>query len=167
MSVHDITLRINGQAYQLQVDSNERLVHVIRERLNLTGTKTNCLLGVCGTCTIIMDGQAVNSCSILAVEADEKAITTVEGLANGEDLHPLQQAFMEKGAVQCGYCTPGMLMSMKALLDETPEPTEEEIRRAMVGNLCRCTGYEKIVDAVQAAAQTREEEPSWAPSASR
>ena len=114
-----------------------------------------------------MDGRAVNSCSILAVEADEKAITTVEGLANGEDLHPLQQAFMEKGAVQCGYCTPGMLMSMKALLDETPEPTEEEIRRAMVGNLCRCTGYEKIVDAVQAAAQTREEEASWAPSASR
>lgn len=151
MSVHDITLNVNDRVYHLQVNANERLSHVLRERLGLTGTKVNCELGVCGVCTVIMDGKAINSCSTLAVEASGHSITTVEGLADGDELHPLQQAFMEQGAIQCGYCTPGMLMSTKALLDENPDPSEEDIRRAIVGNLCRCTGYEKIVDAVLVA----------------
>ncbi len=145
-------LKVNGEEYQLKVEPQEILLDVIRDKLNLTGTKRGCDSGDCGACTIIMDGKAVNSCLVLALEADGKEILTIEGLAKKGQLHPLQKAFVEYGAIQCGYCTPGMIMSAKALLDENPDPTEEEISKAIAGNLCRCTGYVKIVQAIKAVA---------------
>lgn len=148
-----IRLTVNGQDHEVTVEDSEILVDVIRHRLGLTGTKKSCETGECGCCTVILDGCAVNSCLILAVEADGSSIMTVEGLGQNGELHPLQEAFIKMGAIQCGFCTPGMLMATKALLDRNPMPSEDEVRRAITGNLCRCTGYVKIVAAVLQAAQ--------------
>ena len=150
---HNIRLTVNGESYTVAVEPCESLLDVLRDKLSLTGTKKGCDRGDCGACTIIMDGKTVNSCLVLAVEADDKEVLTIEGLANKGQLHPIQEAFIQQGAVQCGYCTPGMIISVKALLDENPNPTEEEVRQAIGGNLCRCTGYVKIVDAVKKAAE--------------
>jgi carbon-monoxide dehydrogenase small subunit len=147
----DITLKINGDAYNLTVDTRMTLLEAIREKIGLTGTKDGCGVGECGTCTVLMDGKPIYSCLMLAVEADGKEILTIEGLATPEGLHPIQKAFIEHGAVQCGFCTPGMILSAKALLDENPNPTKEEIKEAISGNLCRCTGYQKIIEAIEEA----------------
>lgn len=150
---HLITINVNGDSYNLAVDSWRTLNEVLREDLNLTGTKLGCGTGDCGTCTVLLDGKTVNSCLTLAVEADGRNIITVEGLASsGEELHPIQEAFIEKGAIQCGFCTPGMELSALFLLSRNPSPDEKEIRSALSGNLCRCTGYNKIVEAISAAA---------------
>lgn len=146
-----ISLNVNGSDYEIAVKTGTTLLNALRDELRLTGTKKGCELGDCGACTVILDGKAVNSCIILAVEADGKKILTIEGLAKGEELHPIQQAFIEKGAIQCGYCTPGMIMRTKAFLDEFPDATEEETKKALSGNLCRCTGYTKIIEAVDTA----------------
>ena len=147
-----IKFKVNGVMEEVNVEPGWSLAYVLREVLNLTGTKVGCETGNCGTCTVLVDGKAIKSCLLLAVKAKGKEIVTIEGLM-GKDggLHPLQEAFMEHFAVQCGYCTPGMILSAKALLDENPNPTEEEVRRGLSGNLCRCTGYVKIVEAVLAA----------------
>jgi len=144
-----IHMTINDKEYELAVQPNQTLVDVLRYELRLTGTKKGCGTGDCGSCTVIMDGKPVNSCLVLAVQANGRKITTIEGLESEEGLHPVQKAFMEKGAIQCGFCSPGMILSSKSLLDRNPKPAEEEIRRAISGNLCRCTGYQKIVDAVK------------------
>jgi len=149
----EINLTVNNRPYRLSVLSHRTLLDVIREDLGLTGTKEGCGLGECGACTVLLDGQAVNSCLVLAAEADGKKITTIEGLADGDKLHPVQQAFVDHGGLQCGFCTPGMIMSAKALLDKNPTPTEEEIKQAISGNLCRCTGYTKIIESIRAAAE--------------
>ena len=143
-----ININVNGTSYEIAVKPNSTLVDVLREQLRLTGTKKGCGLGDCGACTVLINGKAVNSCLVLAVEADGQNILTIEGLAQGEELHPIQQAFVEKGAIQCGYCTPGMILRTKSLLDENPNPSEEEIKKALTGNLCRCTGYTKILEAI-------------------
>lgn len=148
-----IELKINGEVRTVQVEKNWTLLHVLREVLDLTGAKCGCNTGDCGACKVILDGEAVNSCLVLAVKAVGQDIQTIEGLSNGPELHPIQQAFIDAGAVQCGYCTPGMVMSAKALLDKNPDPSEEEIRAAISNNLCRCTGYVKIVDAIRLAGQ--------------
>lgn len=148
-----IQLTINGEPVEAAVSTNQTLVQFLRDDMGLTGTKHGCGLGDCGACTVLMDGKAVNSCLVLAIQADGTDILTIEGLAENGKLHPLQQAFVDKGAIQCGFCTPGMILSAKALLDEKPNPSELEIRTAISGNLCRCTGYQKIVEAVQSAAQ--------------
>ncbi len=153
MSKIPITLNVNGQDYTLEIEPHRTLLSVLRENLGLTGTKANCLEAECGVCTVLMDGMAVNACIVLAVRAKGKRITTIEGLAGPEGLHPLQQAFIDRAAVQCGYCTPGMIMSTKALLSENPAPDDDEILDALAGNLCRCTGYAKIIQAVRAAGQ--------------
>lgn len=140
---------VNDEPVELTVSGNETLLHVLRERLGLTGTKEGCGAGECGACTIILNGQAVNACLVLAPEVNGKVITTVEGLAHGDELSPLQEAFVDHMALQCGFCTPGMLMSAEALLRENPTPTRDEITHAMSGNLCRCTGYKKIVEAIE------------------
>ncbi|NOZ01802.1 MAG: (2Fe-2S)-binding protein [Deltaproteobacteria bacterium] len=151
---HVIELKVNGDSYQVAVDPWRTLNEVLREDLNLTGTKLGCGTGDCGACTVLLDGRTVSSCLTLAVEAAGKDIRTVEGLApSGEELHPIQEAFIEEGAIQCGFCTAGMELSAKYLLDRNPAPTEREIRASMSGNLCRCTGYDKIVAAVDAAAR--------------
>ena len=151
---HDIKLRVNGDVYLLQVDSRRTLLEVLREQLGLTGTKEMCNKGDCGGCTVLLDGRAVLSCMMLAVEADGKEILTIEGLAGKEyQLHPLQKAFVDHGAIQCGYCTPGFIMSAKALLDRNMDPTPDEIKRAISNNICRCTGYVQIVEAIEAAAK--------------
>jgi aerobic carbon-monoxide dehydrogenase small subunit len=144
----EIALTVNGEPYRLSVDVRRTLLEVLREQLELTGTKLGCSYGVCGACTVLVDGKAMNACLILAPQADGAEILTVEGLATGGDLDALQRAFVERGAFQCGFCTPGFLMSAHALLRDG-QPTEAEIRRAFVGNLCRCTGYVKYVEAVQ------------------
>lgn len=151
-----IRVEVNGMLYEALVDPCTTLVDFIRDHLGLTGTKKGCDLGNCGACTVILDGKAVNSCLVLALEADRKRILTIEGLASeqGEE-HPLQRAFMEYGAIQCGFCTPGMILTAKALLDQNPDPTEEQIKEALAGNLCRCTGYAKIIEAIKAVT-TRE-----------
>jgi len=148
-----IKVTVNGILYELSVQPWETLLDVIREHLGLTGTKEGCGLGECGACTIIMDGKTVNSCLVLAVEADNRVITTIEGLANGDELHPIQEAFVKCGGLQCGFCTPGMIMSTKALLEEKPNPSEEEVRKGIAGNFCRCTGYTKIIESVKVAAK--------------
>lgn len=150
---HSITLKINGEIYKLHIKPNALLLDVIRDEIGLTGTKRGCDTGECGACTILIEGKPVNSCLLLAVEADGKDVLTVEGLAKNGQLHPLQVAFVEDGAVQCGFCTPGLLLSAKALLDTNPNPTEEEIKTAIAGNLCRCTGYTKIIKAINSAAK--------------
>jgi carbon-monoxide dehydrogenase small subunit len=146
-----VTLEINGESHEALVEPDRTLLDVLRSELGLTGTKTNCLDAECGVCTVLVDGLGVNSCLYLAVAAQGRAIMTIEGLAPAGTMHPLQQAFMDHGAVQCGYCIPGMILSAKAYLDEHPRPSEAQIREALAGNLCRCTGYQKIVDAVLAA----------------
>lgn len=148
-----IQLRVNGELYEVAVHPHWTLLEVLREELDLTGAKKGCDAGDCGGCTVILDGKPVVSCLTLAVEADGRDILTIEGLAQNGQLHPIQNAFVEHGAIQCGFCTPGVIMSAKALLDENPNPTEEEVRRAIAGNLCRCTGYVKIVEAILAASQ--------------
>jgi carbon-monoxide dehydrogenase small subunit len=149
-----MTLRmtVNGQPVDLQVPVAATLASVLRENLGLIGTKIGCEEGECGACTVLVDGVAVNSCLYLAMKANGRQIRTIEGLAKDGQLHPLQQAFIDQGAVQCGYCTPGMLLSAVALLEHNPHPTDDEIRRAISGNLCRCTGYIKIIDAIRAVA---------------
>jgi len=153
VSAKRITVSVNGESHEREVDVRRLLVHFLRDDLDLTGTHIGCDTGNCGACTVIYDGLAIKSCMMLAVQADGAAIETVEGLSANGELHPLQQAFKATHALQCGYCTPGMLMSAKHLLDHNPEPTEQEIRRAIQGNICRCTGYVNIVEAVQAAAK--------------
>ncbi len=148
----EITLTVNGEPHTLTVKVNHTLLDVLRNDLGLTGTKEGCGEGDCGACTVLLQGKPVNACLVLAVEANGKAITTIEGLAHDGELHPLQKAFIEQGAVQCGFCSPGMLLTAQALLDENPTPTEEEIRMGIAGNLCRCTGYVRIVKAIQAVA---------------
>ena len=143
-----ININVNGTSYELAVKPNTTLVDVLREELRLTGTKKGCGLGDCGACTVLINGKAVNSCLVLAVEVEGQNILTIEGLAKGEELHPIQQAFVEKGSIQCGYCTPGMILRTKSLLDENPNPSEDEIKKALTGNLCRCTGYTKILEAI-------------------
>mgnify|MGYP001090451912 FL=1 len=151
--MHSITLRINGQEEQLKVHSNLTLLHMLRENFGLTGTKNGCEAGECGACTVLVNGEAVNSCMILAVECDGAEVMTVEGLTESGALAGLQQAFIEHNAIQCGFCTPGMLITAYAYLKHNPHPTETEIREALVGNLCRCTGYERIIQAVLDTAQ--------------
>jgi carbon-monoxide dehydrogenase small subunit len=153
MTTQTLSMKLNGEEVTVQVKPSALLVEVLRDQLELTGTKVACGEGECGACTVLLDGEPVNSCLVPALKAQGREVLTVEGLAPLGDLHPLQKAFVEHGAVQCGYCTPGMLMSAKALLDHNPNPTEEEVRLAISGNLCRCTGYAKIVEAIQAVSQ--------------
>lgn len=153
MGKQTIRLRVNGENCELFVPPNKTLLETLREDLGLTGVKEGCQDGTCGSCTVLTDGKPVRSCLILAVEAEGKDILTIEGLAKGETLHPIQQAFVNYGGVQCGFCTPGMILTAKALLDTNLSPSEEEVRRAISGNLCRCTGYQKIVESIMAATQ--------------
>jgi carbon-monoxide dehydrogenase small subunit len=153
MTFHRISLMINGSPEQVDVPSNLTLLQLLREKMALTGTKNGCMAGECGACTVILDGEPVNSCMVLAVECDGAQVLTVEGLANDGVLDPLQEAIIQLGGVQCGFCTPGILISARALLDRYPDPSEADIREALVGNLCRCTGYLSIIDAIREAAQ--------------
>ena len=153
MAFHTINITVNGGLEQVVVPSNMTLMHMLREKLALTGTKNGCSAGECGACTVLMNGEPVNSCMVLAAECDGATIVTVEGLAHDKQLDPQQQAMIDAGGVQCGFCTPGILLSSRALLDRNPHPTEDEIREALVGNLCRCTGYVRIVEAVKMAAR--------------
>ncbi len=160
MSKHTISLTVNAEAQRAEVDSRLLLVHFIREQLSLTGTHIGCDTSSCGACTVLLDGKAVKSCTLFAVQADGCSVETIEGVADGGQLHPLQEGFWEKHGLQCGYCTPGMIMTAKALLAKNPNPTETEIRQGISGNLCRCTGYVKIVEAIQYAAEKlREQQP--------
>jgi len=152
MSQHTIKVTVNGEETTQEVESRTLLVHFIRENLDLTGTHIGCDTTSCGACTVLLDGRAVKSCTVFAVQADGASVETIESLAQGAELHPLQEGFWEKHGLQCGYCTPGMIMSAKQLLAKNPNPTEEEIRWGISGNLCRCTGYNKIVEAIQYAA---------------
>ena len=154
---HTIHLTLNGESCAFTVEPQETLLHVLRERAHLTGAKKGCDLGECGACTVIMDGRAVNSCCVFAIEADGSTVETIEGIGTADEPHPLQQAFIDAGAIQCGYCTPGMIMSAEALLRRNPDPTEDEIRLALSGNICRCSGYVQIVRAVKRAAKERRE----------
>ena len=153
-----IRLNVNDKDYEIAVKPNQTLADVIRDEIGLTGTKKGCEVGECGTCTVILDGKPVNSCLVLAVRADGRNILTIEGLETDQGLHPIQQSFVEKGAVQCGFCTSGMILSAKSLLDRNPNADESEIRSAISGNLCRCTGYQKIVEAI--ASVKKEASPS-------
>ena len=146
------TFVVNGQEREVIVEPHMLLIDVLRDGLGLTGTKYSCGAGDCGACTVLIDGKPCFSCLTLAVTAKGKSILTIEGVADGNELHPIQQAFVDQGAIQCGFCTPGMILSAKALLDENPEPTRDEVKTALAGNLCRCTGYVKIIDAVESAA---------------
>jgi aerobic carbon-monoxide dehydrogenase small subunit len=153
-------LRVNGKEYTTITYPGESLLHLLRERLGFTDVKEGCGKGDCGTCTIMMDGKAVNACIVFALQAEGSEILTVRGLGTKEHLHPLQKAFVEHGAIQCGFCTPGMILAAKSLLDQNPHPTREEIKVGISGNLCRCTGYQKIVDAIEAASQEGEADAS-------
>lgn len=148
-----VTLKINGREWTVDVEKNWTLLHVLREQLHFTGTKCGCNTNDCGACKVVIDGEAVNSCAVQASKLEGKEILTIEGMASGEALHPIQQAFIDCGAVQCGFCTPGMVMTAKAFLDKNPDPSEDEVRRAIDKNLCRCTGYVKIVQAILLAAE--------------
>jgi aerobic-type carbon monoxide dehydrogenase small subunit (CoxS/CutS family) len=154
MSTHDITLTVNGRTVNVAVEPRRLLVDVLREQLGLTGTHVGCEHGVCGTCTVLRDGRSIRSCTTFAVQADGAEIRTVEGLADGPDLHPLQDAFWEKQSLQCGYCTPGMLMRCVEILERDPDPSPESVREQVASNLCRCTGYKNITEAVCMAAET-------------
>ena len=161
MSRHEITVTVNGEEHEGSVEGRTLLVHFLRENLSLTGTHIGCDTTSCGACTVILNGRAVKSCTAFAVQADGGTVETVEGLAQGAELHPLQEGFWEKHGLQCGYCTPGMIMSAKDFLSRNPDPTEDEIRQGISGNLCRCTGYNKIVEAIQYAAEKmRQEAPA-------
>ncbi len=151
-----IKLIVNGESVEAAVEPNQTLLQFLREDLGLTGTKHGCGLGDCGACTVILDGKPVNSCLVLAVQSNGCEVLTIEGLAENGKLHPIQQSFVDKGAIQCGFCTPGMILSAKALLEDNPRPTEQEIRTAISGNLCRCTGYQKIVEAIQDVAEAHQ-----------
>jgi len=153
MKQEEITLNVNGTNYRVSIETRRTLLEVLRENLGLTGTKKSCNEGNCGACTVLMDGKPVASCLVLAMDAQGKEILTIEGLSEAEKLHPIQEAFLKHGAIQCGFCTPGMVMSAKAFLDENPAPTKTEIRKAISGNLCRCTGYQHIVDSILAASK--------------
>ena len=153
--MYPIELTVNGERLRLDVPANWRLIDLLRRDLEMTGTHEGCGEGDCGSCTVIVDGQAVNSCLMLAVEADRCEVQTIEGLSKSGELHPIQEAFIREGAIQCGFCTPGMIMASKALLNKNPRPAEEQVRRALQGNLCRCTGYKKIVKAVLAVGEDR------------
>jgi aerobic-type carbon monoxide dehydrogenase small subunit (CoxS/CutS family) len=148
-----INITINGREREFKVEPNKLLLNLLRDDLDLTGAKYGCGIGECGACTVLLNGEAVMACMTLAVDCDGATVETVESLSRGEELHPIQEAYIEEGAVQCGFCTPGFIMTTKALLEESPEPTESEIREYLKGNLCRCTGYVNIVKAVQRAAQ--------------
>jgi carbon-monoxide dehydrogenase small subunit len=152
-----VRLTVNGKPFECEVDAETRLLDLLREDLHLTGTKEGCGEGECGACTVLIDGRPVNSCLVLAPQADGADVLTIEGVADGKALHPIQQAFVDTGGVQCGFCTPGFIMSTYALLRDTPVPTDDEIRSALEGNLCRCTGYGKIVEAVRLAADRMRE----------
>jgi carbon-monoxide dehydrogenase small subunit len=152
MSTRQITLTVNGAMHTVEVEPRQLLVYLLREDLGLTGTNVGCDTSSCGACTVLVDGDAVKSCTILAVAADGSEVTTIEGIADGDEPHPVQRAFREQHALQCGYCTPGFVVAAVALLRENPDPSEQEIRHALEGNLCRCTGYQPIVAAVRAAA---------------
>ncbi len=155
---HEVTITVNGQQYRSEVEPRMLLVHYLREELNLTGTHIGCDTSQCGACTVLLNGESVKSCTVLAVQADGSSVTTIEGLAPSEDeLHPLQASFWEKHGLQCGFCTPGMIMASYQLLKNNPDPTEDEIRRGLQGNICRCTGYQNIVSAIQQAAETMRE----------
>ncbi|MFC1979412.1 (2Fe-2S)-binding protein [Chloroflexota bacterium] len=153
MSKQIVKFIANGRTYETAIEPQMTLLEVIRDELDLTGTKCGCGVGECGACTVLVDGRPTLSCCTLAMSVKEKNITTIEGLADGANLHPVQKAFVKYGAVQCGYCTPGFILMTKALLDENPDPTEEDVKEALAGNLCRCTGYVKIVEAVLAASE--------------
>ena len=153
MMKRTITIEVNGDSHEIEVENRRTLLQVIREDLKLTGTKKMCVMGVCGSCTVLLDGMSVNSCLVLAVDADGKKVQTIEGVAHGDDLDPIQEEFVQKGAIQCGFCTPGMIMVTKAFLAKNPNPTEEEVKTALSGNLCRCTGYVRIVEAVMTSAE--------------
>jgi len=148
-----IELKVNGKIHTVEIEEDMRLLDVLRDKLGLTGTKEGCGEGECGACTVIMDGEAVDSCLVMAFQAEGKEIITIEGLEGEEGIHPIQKAFIEEGAVQCGFCTPGMILSSKALLDKNPSPDRTQIKEAISGNLCRCTGYNKIVSAVEKASK--------------
>jgi len=148
-----IELNINGDTYELLVSPNHTLLEVLRDKLGLIGTKRGCDLGACGACTVLVDGEAYLSCLMLAVDATGRKITTIEGLAEGGDLHPLQRAFVDQGGLQCGFCTPGMILTAKAILDEEEHPTEAVIKKKMAGNLCRCTGYKKVIESVMSVTE--------------
>ena len=152
MSTRQITLTVNGALHTVEVEPRQLLVYLLREDLGLTGTNVGCDTSSCGACTVLVDGDAIKSCTVLAVAADGSEVTTIEGIAGGDELHPVQRAFREQHALQCGYCTPGFVVAAVALLHENPDPSEQEIRHALEGNLCRCTGYQPIVAAVRAAA---------------
>jgi aerobic carbon-monoxide dehydrogenase small subunit len=156
MTQHRISLTINGETEQVDIPSQMTLLTMLREKIALTGTKNGCNAGECGACTVLLNGEPVNSCMILAAECDGAQIVTIEGLAHDGVLDPVQQTIIDHGGVQCGFCTPGILISARGLLDRNPDPSEDEIREALVGNLCRCTGYLRIVDAVQDAAQRQQ-----------
>jgi aerobic carbon-monoxide dehydrogenase small subunit len=149
-----ITCTINGEAHTVLADTRDTLLNLLRERIGLTGSKEGCGNGNCGTCTVLVDGAATNACLMLAVEAPGRDIVTIEGLSARGKLHPIQQALVEHGGTQCGFCTPGIVLSAKALLDANPKPTPQDVRHAIAGNICRCTGYDKIVDAIMSAATT-------------
>lgn len=151
-----LNLHINGQPCEIAVNSKTTLVELLRNEMGLTGTKRACNSGACGSCTVLVDGKAVNSCSVLALQVQGKHITTIEGIADGTMLHPIQEAFLDHGGYQCGFCTPGMIVAAKALLDETPNPSRQEIKKAIAGNLCRCTGYVRIIDSIMLAARRME-----------
>ncbi len=157
MKKYKLRLNINDIDYTLETGARETLLDIIRDQLNLTGTKKGCDSGACGSCTVLMDGMAVKSCLVLALQAEGRKILTIEGMAQDGVLHPLQNAFVEKWAIQCGYCTPGMILTSKALLDENPKPSEDDIRMYLTGNICRCTGYQKIIDAVASVGQLQGE----------
>ncbi|MHB1404581.1 MAG: (2Fe-2S)-binding protein [Desulfitobacteriaceae bacterium] len=155
MAKKRLHLTVNGQLMDQEIEESMRLLDVLRDQLFLTGTKEGCGIGECGACTVILDGKAVNSCMVLALSADGSVVETVEGMGSRDKLHPIQESFLDNHALQCGFCTPGMLMSAKALLDENPQPSEEEIKEAISGNLCRCTGYVQIVEAIRDAGSRR------------
>jgi carbon-monoxide dehydrogenase small subunit len=148
---HRIRITVNDEEHELLVNPNKTLLDLLRDDLNLTGTKQGCDEGECGSCSVILNGRVVSSCLVLAVEAGEARITTIEGLHRGGQLHPIQKSFVDSGAIQCGFCTPGMILTTKAMLDEIPDPSEDDIKHYLEGNLCRCTGYTKIIDAVTSA----------------
>lgn len=153
MSQHRIQLTVNGEPVTVTISARRLLCDLLRDDLHLTGTKRGCETGTCGACSVLVDGQVVKSCLSLAVQADARSVTTIEGLAQGEQLHPLQESFMQCGGLQCGYCTPGFIMASCALLAHNPQPTVDEVRHGLGGNLCRCTGYTQIVESVMAAAE--------------
>ena len=158
-----ISLTVNGDTYEVAVSPWETLLDILRDDLGLMGTKRGCGIGTCGVCTVVIDGKAVLSCLTLAIECEGRAIETIEGIGKEGELHPVQRSFIENGAIQCGYCTPGIIMTAKALLDEIPHPSDDEIREALAGTFCRCTGHVKILEAVRKAAEMEGEEESHAP----